>query len=107
MKKNKKTITYASLPFDELPREKLKDRGVTSLSDKELLAILLNTGIKGKNVKELAGDMLKLLDDSKDIPSVREISGLTGIGQFKACAVAAMLCETVFLPANFNNRWKK
>jgi DNA repair protein RadC len=91
MKKNKETITYADLPFEELPREKLKVKGVASLSDKELLAILLNTGIHGKNVKELAGDLLGLLDNSKDIPSVREISGLTGIGQFKACAVAAML----------------
>jgi DNA repair protein RadC len=91
MKKNKETITYADLPFEELPREKLKAKGVASLSDKELLAILLNTGIQGKNVKELAGDLLGLLDNSKDIPSLREISGLTGIGQFKACAVAAML----------------
>jgi len=100
MKKNEKTITYAVLsaglssagsPFEELPREKLIAKGVASLSDKELLAILLNTGIRGKNVKELAGDLLGLLDDNKDIPSLREISGLTGIGQTKACAVAAML----------------
>jgi len=95
MKKNDKTITYAGLsaglPFEEMPREKLKAKGVASLSDKELLAVLLNTGIHGKNVKELAGDLLGLLDNNKDIPSLREISGLTGIGQSKACAVAAML----------------
>jgi len=95
MKQIRETITYAGLSedslFEELPREKLKDKGVASLSDKELLAILLNTGIHGKNVKEVAEDLLVLLDNNKDIPSLREISGLTGIGQSKACAVLAML----------------
>jgi len=55
------------------------------------LAILLNTGIRGKNVKALAADLLGLLDRTKDIPSIKEISRLAGIGFSKACAVAAML----------------
>ena len=79
------------MPIDERPREKLIVKGVSSLSDSELLAILLNTGIKGKNVKELSGDLLGLLDKNKDIPSIKEISLLPGLGQSKACAVAAML----------------
>ena len=96
MKKNKKTKTYDSLYRDELPlglkpREKMEASGPASLSDKELLAILLNTGIRGKNVLEVAGDLLNLLDGNKDIPSIKEISLLSGLGQTKACAVAAML----------------
>jgi len=91
MKKNKKTITYDSLPFEERPREKLKARGAASLSNRELLAILLNNGIHGKNVKELAGDLLKCLEKSKEIPSIAEMSLLTGMGQAKACAITAML----------------
>jgi len=83
--------SFAYMPFDERPREKLKARGPASLSDMELLAILLNTGIQGKNVIELAEDLLGLLDRNKEIPSIQEISGLTGIGLSKACAVAAML----------------
>jgi DNA repair protein RadC len=83
--------SLASLPLDERPREKLKARGPASLSDRELLAILLNTGIRGKNVIELAEELLGLLDGNKEIPSIQEISGLTGIGLSKACAVAAML----------------
>jgi DNA repair protein RadC len=82
---------FAGVPFDERPREKLKVRGPSALSDKELLAILLNTGIQGKNVIELAQDLLGLLDRNKEIPSIQEISGLTGIGLSKACAIAAML----------------
>jgi len=82
---------FAYVPFDERPREKLIARGAASLSDRELLAILLNTGIQGKNVFELAEDLLGLLDRNKEIPSIQEISGLSGIGTSKACAVAAML----------------
>lgn len=91
MKKNKKTITYDSPPFEERPREKLISRGAASLSNKELLAILLNNGIHGKNVKELAGDLLRCLENSKEVPSITEMSLLTGMGQAKACAITAML----------------
>jgi len=79
------------LPYEERPREKLISRGPAALSDRELLAVILNTGIHGKNVKELAGDLLSLLDGNKDVPSVKEISRLSGLGQSKSCAVAAML----------------
>jgi len=83
--------TFSCVPLDERPREKLITRGTASLSDRELLAIVLNTGIQGKNVFKLAEDLLGLLDGNKEIPSIQEISGLTGIGLSKACAVAAML----------------
>ncbi|MDR1836665.1 MAG: DNA repair protein RadC [Treponema sp.] len=91
MKNRKKIKTYDDIPSEERPREKLEIRGPASLSDRELLAILLNTGIRGKNVKELSDNLLGFLDNNKDIPSVREISCLQGLGQSKACAVAAML----------------
>ena len=62
-----------------------------ALSNAELLAILLNTGIKGKNVSSLSRELLTLLDNNREIPSVKEMSQLSGMGQTKACAVAAML----------------
>ena len=79
------------MPPAERPRERLLEKGPASLSDTELLAILLNTGIKGKNVGVLAEELLTLLDGNKDIPPVKELSRLSGLGQTKACAVAAML----------------
>jgi len=91
MKKNNEKKAFAGVPLEERPREKLKIKGAASLSDKELLAILLRTGISGKNVKILANDLCKFLDENKDIPSVKEISGLAGIGLSKACVIAAML----------------
>ncbi|WP_313301780.1 RadC family protein [Diaphorobacter sp.] len=46
------------LPPDARPREKLLARGADSLSDSELLAIVLRTGIKGKGVLQLADELL-------------------------------------------------
>jgi DNA repair protein RadC len=65
--------------------------GPESLSDQELLAILLNTGIKGKNVSVLAAELLDRLDRDKEIPPVKELVRLTGLGESKASAIAAML----------------
>ncbi|MDR0557160.1 MAG: DNA repair protein RadC [Treponema sp.] len=80
-----------SLPLECRPREKLMEHGPASLSDKELLAILLNAGIKGKNVSVLAAELLERLDKEKGIPGVDELAGMTGLGKIKSCSVVAML----------------
>ena len=46
------------LPTDARPREKLLTRGPQALSDVELLAILLRTGMAGKNVFQLSEELL-------------------------------------------------
>jgi len=48
------------LPAEARPREKLLQRGPQALSDVELLAILLRTGMAGKNVFQLAQELLQL-----------------------------------------------
>ncbi|MFB6147912.1 MAG: DNA repair protein RadC [Candidatus Nanohaloarchaea archaeon] len=53
--------TIKELPEQERPREKLEERGASRLTEVELLSLVLRTGIEGKNVKELAGE---ILDDS-------------------------------------------
>lgn len=75
--------TVKQLPESERPREKLEDRGVSALSDVELLSIILRTGIKGKNVKELSGEILeevsldgladRSLDDLKDFEGISRV----------------------------------
>ncbi len=45
-------------PADERPREKLLQRGANALSDAELLAIFLRTGVRGKSAVDLARDLL-------------------------------------------------
>ncbi|PLX62182.1 DNA repair protein RadC [Sedimenticola selenatireducens] len=45
-------------PADERPREKLLQRGPCALSDAELLAIFLRTGVRGKSAVDLARELL-------------------------------------------------
>ncbi len=54
----KVAIGLKSLPADARPREKLLTRGPSALSDAELLALLLRTGISGKHVVQLAQELL-------------------------------------------------
>jgi DNA repair protein RadC len=51
-------MNLQELPPDTRPREKILTRGPSALSDTELLALLLRTGIAGRNVLQLAQDML-------------------------------------------------
>jgi DNA repair protein RadC len=80
-----------SLPPAQRPRERLSADGPGALSDEELLSILLNTGIQGKNVTVLAQELLERLDREKGIPPVKELALLSGLGKTKASAIVAML----------------
>jgi DNA repair protein RadC len=46
-------------PAGERPREKLLERGAAALSDAELLAIFLRTGVVGKSAVDLARELLQ------------------------------------------------
>ena len=80
-----------SLPRNERPRERLIRNGPESMSDEDLLSIVLVSGVKGNNVTLLAQKLLKKLDSKNDIPAVTELCRLNGMGVSKACSVAAML----------------
>jgi len=80
-----------SLPKNKRPRERLINFGPESLSDRELLSIILVSGVKGKNVTLLARDLLEKLDKEKAIPRVKDLCLLEGMGESKACTIAAML----------------
>lgn len=67
------------LPPDARPREKLLARGAAALSDAELLALLLRTGIKGKGVLQMADELLHLKKDSASGMSNGVCGGFDGI----------------------------
>lgn len=78
---------------EERPREKLTHHGAASLSDAELLAIFLRTGLRGRNVIALAGDVLKACGGLMALSrlSVEQIRTSTkGIGPAKAVELAAV-----------------
>jgi len=79
------------LPSDDRPREKLWLRGVNSLSDAELIAILLRTGKKGKSVLEIARELIHKEGNLAGLAlkSVDALKKVSGIGNDKAATLAA------------------
>lgn len=83
--------TIQDLPESERPREKLEQEGVSSLSDAELLAILLRTGIQGKNVKELSYEVLDEFSlEELSQTSMKEFKTLEGISKVKSGQLKAI-----------------
>jgi DNA repair protein RadC len=79
------------LPQEERPREKLQARGANALTDPELLAILLRTGVTGKNVVDLARELLHEYGSLRELSrcSVDELSKIRGVGPAKALHLVA------------------
>ncbi len=92
MQENKYSIKHWAK--DDRPREKLLLKGPESLSDSELLAILIANGSKEKSAVELAKDVLKLGKDSLHELgklSVKDLTKIKGIGPAKAITIASVL----------------
>ncbi len=82
--------TIKQLPKVDRPREKLIAKGVSNLKDNELLAILLNTGIEGESVLQVALRILKQYSKKEILKlSFKELSNIKGVGQAKACLLLA------------------
>jgi adenine-specific DNA-methyltransferase len=79
------------IPKIDRPREKFLKRGSDSLSKSELLAILLGSGIKGKNVKKLSEQIIKKFGNNFLNLTVEELVNIPGIGQAKALQIVSAL----------------
>lgn len=90
-----KPLRIADLNDDDKPREKALRNGIRSLSDTELIAILLGGGLPGKSVIDLSREIYdsyshSLTDMARS--SIREMcSRFKGIGPAKAITIAAAL----------------
>jgi DNA repair protein RadC len=91
---NKPSTSIKNWAADDRPREKLAAKGAASLSDSELLAILINNGNKEKSAIELAKDVLQLGDNNLNElgkQTLKELQQIKGIGEAKAITIAAAL----------------
>ena len=80
------------LPSTERPRERLKNMGVSNLTDGEILAILLKTGIKRQNVEEVAIALLKEYSfDQFSNLRISDLQKIKGIGEVKAIEILASI----------------
>ena len=96
LKKGKKLISLKNLPNSEKPYEKLEMFGEKTLSNSELLAIIIKTGTKEQTAVGLAQTVLSLnkrtqLRGLQEI-SLKELKKIKGIGRVKAIQIKAV-CE--------------
>ncbi len=95
MQTEEKRLTIREWSEDDRPREKMLRKGTSSLSDAELLAILIGSGNRDESAVELARRIMRECDDN-----INELARLTiadlckkfkGIGEAKAISIMAAL----------------
>ena len=85
--------TIRDLPQSERPRERLKEYGAKHLSNTELIAILLRTGMQGENVLSLSSRVLSQVDGLAGLgrSTFAELCSVRGLSEAKACQLLAGL----------------
>ncbi len=89
----RKASGISSWPQDDRPREKLLKKGAGALSNSELLAILLRTGVKGNSAIDLARKMLAKFGTFRNMShtDAREWEEFKGLGPAKIAQIKAAL----------------
>ena len=95
MENNKNAATsIKNWAEDERPREKMQSKGAASLSNAELIAILITNGTREKSAVALARDVMELGNNNLEelgTLSLKEIQKIKGIGLAKSVIIAAAL----------------
>ena len=86
-------VLLKNLPKEDLPRERLQRCGVKSLSNEELIAILLRTGTKNASAKTLANSILSKINSISDLEymGLEELSSIKGLGLAKSTNLIAAI----------------
>lgn len=85
-------IKIKQIPLSERPYEKAKMYGFDTLSNSELLAIIIKSGTKSENSLDLAKHVLMMVDDLKQIEniSIADLQKINGIGLVKSIQIKAI-----------------
>jgi len=94
MENSEKRLTIKDLAEDDRPREKMERKGASSLSDAELIAILLRVGNASETAVDVAQRLLGQVNNSLNELarlSLHQLTKIKGIGRTKAITVLAAL----------------
>ncbi|WAW14288.1 RadC family protein [Peptostreptococcus equinus] len=106
-----KNIKIKELCDDQKPVEKMMKLGIKSLSNSELLAILIRTGNKNDNAISLGTKIIKNCDKGNSIRdladvSIEELCNIVGIGNTKACIIKAAIELGIRVASYIPERYK-
>jgi len=79
------------IPKIDRPRERFLKKGPEALSKSDLLAILLGSGIKGKNVQQLSQQIIKKFGKGFLNITVEDLKDISGIGETKALQIVSAI----------------
>ena len=79
--------TIKDMPEHSRPREKLRERGASALTDEELVTAILGRGVKGLDVVAMSKSVAKLIRKHKENLSVNHLTSLPGMGLAKAAQI--------------------
>jgi DNA repair protein RadC len=86
-------MSMAGWPLAERPRERLLAQGAEALSDAELVALFLGSGVRGKSALELARELLSRFGRVSRLLSAtaRELDAVPGVGTARYAQIAAVM----------------
>ena len=86
-------VKIKDIPVIDRPMERLINNGIESLSNEELIAIILKTGTKGKSAKDLSSLILSKIESIKKLNDINYefLNNIKGIGMSKACNLLASI----------------
>lgn len=94
MEKDKKHTSIKHWAVEDMPREKLMDKGAVSLTNAELLAILINTGTRNRSALDIAKEVLGMA--GQDLLNVEQLNydqlkKVNGLGPKKVVTLLASI----------------
>ncbi len=96
----------SSFHAEERPREKLLRKGASALKNDELVALLIGSGIKGKDIRKLSREIITILDQQFLDPNIERLLQIHGLGIAKASQIVAAieLSRRYLLPESSKKR---
>lgn len=81
------------MPDDEKPRERIIKYGVSNVSNEDLISVIIGSGFKNVNVKEVSSILLSKINEINNLDelSIRELTSIKGIGKVKALSIIAAI----------------
>ena len=75
------------LPAHNRPREKLKERGASALTDEELVAAILGRGVEGQDLRTISRSVAKLIRNHRANLTIEHLTAVRGMGLAKAAQI--------------------
>jgi DNA repair protein RadC len=79
----------AEIPERDRPRERLVRRGPKVLTTRELIAVIIGRGTRGRDVLAVAEEIRKVFEERKQEVTIEHLIAVPGVGEAKACQLLA------------------